>query len=293
MRLVRRRRVGACACGKGLAMAVAQRDQVRFSRPAHLHGLELVSACYHSRTFPTHVHEEYVIGAMTSGAETLAIRGGTHIAGRGDLILIEPGEAHSNRAFGSATFAYAVMYIPERLMKQALRDLTGIDEVSLPRFRAPTPHLAAFRRHLVRTHAMLSASPEALEQQSGFLMFLSRLLESQQFCFAPPAAGREHCKVSVARNYIDAHFRDNISLGEIAAVAGLSPFHLLRSFRSQVGLPPATYQIQLRITEAKRLLRTGQCIAGTAAELGFVDQSHLTRHFQRIVGTSPGKYIKQ
>lgn len=266
---------------------------MRFTRPAHIAGLELVSARYQGRAFPTHVHEEYVVGAMTLGTEALSIRGETHVASRGDLILIEPGEAHSNCAAGTGAFAYAVMYIPARSMKQAVCDLTGSDQAALPRFRAPTPHLAALHRQLVRTHARLTSSPDALEQESTFLLFLSQLLDSQQLNSNSPAAGPEHGKVSRARSYIDARFRDSVSLRELAAVAGLSPYHLLRSFKSQVGLPPAAYQTQLRIAEAKRLLRGGGGIAETATELGFTDQSHLSRHFQRIVGASPGQYAQQ
>ncbi len=74
-------------------------------------------------------------------------------------------------------------------------------------------------------------------------------------------------------------------------MAGLSPFHFLRSFREQVGLPPAAYQTHRRVAAAKRLVRNGCSIADSAAEAGFADQSHLSRHFQRIVGTTPGKYL--
>jgi AraC-like DNA-binding protein len=96
-----------------------------------------------------------------------------------------------------------------------------------------------------------------------------------------------------AREHIDSHFDRPVSLRDLADLTGASPFHLLRSFNRQIGLPPAAYQNQLRIEQAKRLLRTGHGIADTAAAVGFSDQSHLTRHFQRIVGTTPGRYLAQ
>jgi len=275
---------------EGAVVQAAQGDQISFTRPVHVPGLELCRARYERRAFPAHVHEEYVVGAMTLGAESLSIRGATHVAGKGDLILIEPGERHSNCTAMAGAFAYVVMYIPAELMTQGLCDLVDTHKVRPPHFRVPTPRLAALHRTLVRTHALLSSSPGALEQQTAFLMFLSQLLESQQLCFASIRSKPEHRKISIAQSYIDAHFQESISLREVAAIAGLSQFHLLRSFKSQVGLPPAAYQTHLRIAEAKRRLRSGSDVAETAAELGFVDQSHLTRHFQRIVGTSPGRY---
>lgn len=266
-------------------------DQVRFSRPRHLPGLELVAARYERRAFPPHVHEEYVVGAMTMGAEVLTIRGESRIAAAGDLILIGPGEAHSNEGAGSEAFAYAVIYIPAPLIEQAWRDLGG-DARPFERFREPVARNAALHRLLVRTHAMLARSPDALEQQSGFLLLLSSLFMSQRLFVEAPVPA-EHRKVVLARDYVDAHFKAGVPLAELAAVAGLSPFHLLRSFHSRIGLPPAAYQTQLRIAEAKKLLRAGCGIAEAAAETGFADQSHLNRHFQRIVGTTPGRYAQQ
>jgi AraC-like DNA-binding protein len=82
-------------------------------------------------------------------------------------------------------------------------------------------------------------------------------------------------------------------LRQLADLTGASTFHLLRLFKQEVGLPPAAYQIHLKVAAAKRLLRLGGSIADAAAELGFVDQSHLTRHFRKIVGTTPGRYAEQ
>ena len=55
-------------------------------------------------------------------------------------------------------------------------------------------------------------------------------------------------------------------------------------------MTPHAYQIQLRVRHAKALLRAGRPIASAAAEAGFYDQAHLTRHFTRIVGVPPGRY---
>ena len=110
---------------------------------------------------------------------------------------------------------------------------------------------------------------------------------------APALAGLLREAVKHARDYIEEHFREPISLRRLADLTGASTFHLLRSFKQEVGLPPAAYQIHLKVAEAKRLLRSGAPIADAAAELGFVDQSHLTRHFCKIVGTTPGRYAAQ
>jgi AraC-like DNA-binding protein len=102
--------------------------------------------------------------------------------------------------------------------------------------------------------------------------------------------GQEHRAVKRVQDYLTAHYADNIALEQLAAIAELSPFHLIRVFRRQVGLPPHAYLTQVRLKEAKILLALGLPIAQVALLTGFVDQSHLTKHFKRTVGVTPGQY---
>jgi AraC-like DNA-binding protein/mannose-6-phosphate isomerase-like protein (cupin superfamily) len=267
------------------------KEKVQFTRPLHLSGLELVSVSYLGRSFPRHVHDEYVIGTMTEGAERLSIRGQEYVAAEGDLILIEPGEPHSNRSAGTGSFGYVVMYVPVPLMARAVRDFDG-KAGPLPSFREPVARMKGLGPRLLDTHRRLSGPSERLEQESAFLLFLSELLR-EPLLGGEVRLAAEQCRIRLAREYLDDRYKESISLHQLSGVAGVSPFHFLRSFREQVGLPPAAYQTHRRVAAAKHLLGHGCSIAEAAAEVGFADQSHLTRHFQRIVGTTPGRYAQQ
>jgi AraC-like DNA-binding protein len=96
--------------------------------------------------------------------------------------------------------------------------------------------------------------------------------------------------VARARDYLEAHFSENVSLALLSRVAGLSSFHLNRAFRIAYGLPPHAFQTQLRITRARKLLREGWSPSAAASEAGFADQSHLHRHFKRVVGVTPAVF---
>ncbi len=80
------------------------------------------------------------------------------------------------------------------------------------------------------------------------------------------------------------------TLEELALAAGVGPYALIRAFRAETGLPPHVYLNQLRVRQARTLLDRGVPPARAAAEAGFADQAHLTRHFKRIVGVPPGAY---
>ena len=106
-----------------------------------------------------------------------------------------------------------------------------------------------------------------------------------------PALRPERESVRRAREYIEQRYADNILLDDLARAVNQSPFHLLRVFRAEVGLPPHAYLTQVRVRHAKRLLASGLSIAEAAALTGFSDQSHLTRHFKRLIGMTPGQFI--
>jgi AraC-like DNA-binding protein len=92
------------------------------------------------------------------------------------------------------------------------------------------------------------------------------------------------------RDYLVAHAAENVSLHALARFANLNPFHLNHAFTEQFGMPPHAFQVQVRVHQAKRLLRAGCSIAQTAMTCGFVDQSHLNRQFKRLIGISPGQF---
>jgi AraC family transcriptional regulator len=93
-------------------------------------------------------------------------------------------------------------------------------------------------------------------------------------------------------DFVEAGLGGPIRLAELAAVAGLSEFHLQRSFTDSFGVSPHTFVTHRRIDRAKVLIGAGEPIAGVAAACGFSSQSHLTRAFRLATGLTPGAYAR-
>lgn len=108
------------------------------------------------------------------------------------------------------------------------------------------------------------------------------------------ASGRQlprHVVVEV-EEYIHAHLDQNIALADLAQVAHLSEFHFARLFKHTTGLPPYQFVIHQRVERAKRLISAGRLsLAQIAIDVGFSDQSQLNRHFKRLVGVTPKKFV--
>jgi AraC-like DNA-binding protein len=91
---------------------------------------------------------------------------------------------------------------------------------------------------------------------------------------------------------IDTRFRESVTLREASDAIHAHPAHLVRAFSRQFGISPHQYMTSRRVDLARRLLLDGMPPSLAAAEAGFYDQSHLSRHFSHVLGTTPGKYAR-
>ena len=108
--------------------------------------------------------------------------------------------------------------------------------------------------------------------------------------FAGKRLARRELTDAVA--FIHDNLGGNLSLSEVAAVAGYSPYHFHRLFRQTVGKPLHEYVIAARVEKAASLLACGAAnIAAVAAQVGFADQTHLSRHCKRLMGVTPGNIL--
>lgn len=262
-------------------------DQATFCRARFLPEVELVTVAYRDRAFPEHSHDEVVIGAITAGAETLTVRGTPHQAAVGSVLRLHPGEVHSNATIGADELRYEVLYIPEATLLRYF----GADAPAEVRFDTPVVRDAALHRVVSRTHAILAAPAAGrLAQESAMGDLALRI--GVRSTAAPATHGAAPVAIDRARRYIDDNVFDNFGLYDLSQVTGLSAFHLVRTFKRAVGLSPLAYRNQRRIVAARQRLLDGEATAQVALDLGFADQSHFTRHFQRLVGVSPQRYAK-
>ncbi|WP_244818280.1 helix-turn-helix domain-containing protein [Caballeronia sp. Lep1P3] len=97
--------------------------------------------------------------------------------------------------------------------------------------------------------------------------------------------------VQRALDFIETCFAEPISLSALAGIAGLSISRFAVRFSAEVGISPQQYVRLVRVREAQCLLSRGLPPSVVAAEVGFFDQSHLCRHFKRVLGATPGEWL--
>lgn len=95
-------------------------------------------------------------------------------------------------------------------------------------------------------------------------------------------------------NHIDAYLATDISLTQLATVAGMSTHYFAELFRQSTGHPPYRYVLLRKIERAKQSLRYARCsVVEAALEAGFQNPSHFARTFRRFVGVSPSQFQSQ
>jgi len=269
----------------------ALQEQAKLWRAPDLGNLELLRASYINHSFARHTHDALMIGVIEQGGCAFYYRGGTHVAAARSLVLINPGEVHDGAGAEAARLTYRALYPDVDLLQRAASELAGKPR-GVPYFPSVVIEDAPLWRLVRSLHLALEAPASALERESRLLWTLAQLIgccAEQRPAWFP--IGKERLAVQRAREYLEAHHPENVSLAQLASITNLSPFHLLRVFRAALGLPPHAYLTQLRVARAKDLLSLGMPIPQVALEAGFVDQSHLTRHFKRLVGVTPGHYL--
>jgi transcriptional regulator GlxA family with amidase domain len=97
--------------------------------------------------------------------------------------------------------------------------------------------------------------------------------------------------VRSALQYMTRHYANPITLKDLSKVNAQTPSQMIRAFRKELGITPHAWLIRLRVERGTDLLERGEPIASVASEVGFVDQTHFTRHFKRVHGETPARFL--
>jgi len=119
----------------------------------------------------------------------------------------------------------------------------------------------------------------------------------KQYAIRKPKCQKHFDGLSVSQlrrvtDYINAHLSESIRLDTLSTHLGMSRYYFCRLFKQSTGFSPYQYIIRCRVERAKRLLKQGGLsLTEVALACGFSHQSHLHRHFKRLVGITPKSFV--
>ncbi|MEZ5830060.1 MAG: AraC family transcriptional regulator [Dongiaceae bacterium] len=255
-------------------------------------GVDLLRSDASSHRYARHSHEGYAIGVVEAGAHAFAARGQVWTANPGSVIVVNPDDAHDGGpAASDDRYSYRMLYVDGAVLTAACAEAAGQRAAAtlFPESVVTDPALA---RRLSRVHRAFERSETRLAREALLITALVALARRHGRTAPPDSQRRSGPRdVALALDHLAEKFAEDCSLTQLAELAGVDRFHLLRAFRRWVGLPPHLYQTQLRLRHAKRMMLAGESPAMAAVAVGFADQSHLIRKFKAAYGITPGDYL--
>ena len=266
-------------------------ETIGFRRSSDLPGVEILDADHTAREWRW-FNTAYGVAVSRTWHCDVVYRRRRQEMRPGMAFCSEAGEVHSTpgvRGVGS----FSALIVDPNVFTDYVAEHTATRV--LPHWEAiaakPSPDLARRLSTLVRA---VGQDHAALQLQSMFVDVVESLLS--EFVEKLPGARRPNNPSTRAaeriRECLHADHGGKSDLATLAQETGLSRFQVLREFKRRYGLPPHAYQLCVRISHARALLQHDVSPVDVAAACGFADQSHLTRHFRRMIGITPLRYAR-
>jgi AraC-like DNA-binding protein len=244
-------------------------------------GITALSASFTDFAYKKHSHKEYAIGVTLRGIQHYNLDGSLQLSYPNGVMLFNPEQAHDGMAHDEAGLDYVMLYIEPQL----LLDVTQKKDI----VRFSTPIVYDYRleqRILTLANAILSKKDEALCNEL-LLSLTDRLIQTN----LSTDYKKDNALIRKAKDMLHADFENVLKLDEICKELDLSKFKFIRLFKAHTGISPYQYFLNCKIERAKQLIEKTGDIYSAVAGCGFVDLSHLNKHFKSVYGTTAFEYM--
>ena len=252
--------------------------------------LRYVTYTHYSQEWTSQLHSHTCAEMffITGGRGDFLIRQDRFPVGISDMMVVNAGVPHTETSQNGSPMEYVVLGV-EGLETvgdaggYALLDLTAEDAI------------AGCLRILIQESREPRAGCDQI-CQNLLEVILLRLRRREDFTLsdAPPAAAGASRECNLVRQYIDGHFKENLTLDQLAGLAHINKYYLSHTFRREFNTSPISYLISRRIQESRFLLgETDHSLSHIAQILGFSSLSYFSQSFRRTMGMSPMEYRRQ
>ncbi|MFJ9347111.1 AraC family transcriptional regulator [Streptomyces sp. NPDC101237] len=256
-------------------------EEVTAWRPLVPGVTEVFHAHFTEYAYPMHVHDAWTLLIVDDGAVRYDLERHEHGTPDDTVSLLPPHVPHNGSPATAGGFRKRVVYLDGTLLGD---ELIGA-AVDGPDLRDPL-----LRRRVGQLHASLARPGDELEAESRLTLIGDRLRDLLRPRLTAPPRPPDPVLAGALRDLLDERVDEGLALAEAARLLHAHPAHLVRAFSGAYGIAPHQFLMSRRVGRARRLLLDGVPPGDTATATGFYDQAHLTRHFKKLVGVTPGRY---
>lgn len=244
-------------------------------------GITALSASFTDFAYKKHSHREYAIGVTLRGIQHYNLDGSLQLSYPKGIMLFNPEQAHDGTAHDEAGLDYVMLYIEPRLLLEVM------EKKDLIRFSTPIVYNNRLKQRILRlADAILSEKAEALCSE-----LLLSLTDSLIQTNLSTDYKKDNALIRLAKEMLHTNIEKVLKLDEICRELDLSKFKFIRLFKAHTGISPYQYFLNCKIEGAKQLIEKNRDIYEAVAQCGFVDLTHLNKHFKSIYGTTAYEYL--
>ncbi len=235
-----------------------------------------------------HTHTCTELFFITRGHGVFQVRRDRFPVAINDLVVVSTSVPHTETSSHVSPLEYVVLGV------EGLEPLTDASGCALLHLAAEQEAVSTCLRMMVQEIREEQADCDEICQKLLELILL-RLLRRDDFALgSAPSASRTSRECDMVRRYIDNHFKEDMTLDQLAEMVHISKYYLAHTFRKEFHTSPISYLISRRIQESRFLLReTDFSLSQIAQILGFSSLSYFSQSFRRLEGCSPMEYRRR
>ncbi|MBT2292811.1 AraC family transcriptional regulator [Paenibacillus albidus] len=241
-----------------------------------------LSASISDFTYKKHSHEEYAVGVTLRGIQQYHLDGSLQSSHRNGVMLFNREQSHDGSAYDRSGIDYVMLYIRPELFTEIL----GKHEL---RFSTPIVYDAKLARCILALNqAIQSGQEEALCHE--LLITLADLLSHTA---SDTIYRHQNIFVKKAKEMMFSSLEHVLKLDDLSAEFNMSKYQFIREFKAHAGITPYQFHLNCKVEHAKQSIEANRDIYAAVADFGFVDLTHLNRHFKRAFGITAYEYMIQ
>ncbi|RXJ91609.1 AraC family transcriptional regulator [Arcobacter sp. CECT 8983] len=245
----------------------------------------------HSNTgnhYKEHIHDSFSMGINIKGESIYKNRNKEYNFKENLIAIINPEEIHSCNAISKDNHEFYMLYLDKNWCYEIQKTISNKIN-SFQNYPNALINSHTFYEEFKTLCEFIFSKATVQEKENELIEFFTKLFENSIPHTKEKLEDKNFEKIC---KYLKKHFKENISLEELATKFNLNPFYIIRLFKQNINMTPHKYLINIKINHSKELLKKGETLVDTALECGFADQSHFHRNFLNIVATTPNQYRK-
>ncbi|VBB08882.1 Hypothetical protein LUCI_4165 [Lucifera butyrica] len=244
-------------------------------------GITALSASFTDFSYKKHCHQEYAFGVTLRGIQQYNLDGNSCLSYEKGVMLFSPEQTHDGRAHDKSGLDYVMVYVePKIIMDIGKRDVV--------RFPSPIVYNHSLANNIISLASVILNEKNEILSSELLLSIVETLVPTEIYTVSLKG---DNTLIKKAKEMIYCSMERVLKLDEICSELAISKFQFIRLFKANTGISPYQYFLFCKLNHVKKILERNKDVYSAVTECGFVDLSHLNRHFKRVYGVTALEFI--